>query len=168
MGFLALTLPLAGAAALGAMGEGDGGRAGTLAAIAAIVAAALLATQAAVSSRLGPGDRLVALGLAAGSPLLLGLLAFLFGAANIIVGDWGPAAGACAVMGGSAAAGAIAVAIHRRTRIRVLPPFQPLRPEVFERDPDPPAYAPPPPEPRDIRPRGGLLDRLLRALWLRR
>ena len=158
-----------GTAALAVILEGRPGLAVPLLMTAVLLAGAMLGTQSSLRRRLGEGDRLAALMMTAGSASMVALLAALFLAGNIIVGDWDTAAASCALMGAFGLVAAISVAIYRNGRARVLPPFQPLRPEAFREDPDPPAYAPPArPEPRVLQSPGGFVERMLRALWLRR
>jgi hypothetical protein len=159
------TFLAAGVAAIAAAGEGSGGAAAVLTAVAAVLAGALLATQA-QTRRLPARHQLAALGLAAGGPVLVAVLAFLFAVAMAIVGDWRAGIAAAALAIGCIVILLAALAVYRDGRPQVLPPFEPLRPEVFVMDPDPPAYASPPP--RVLPPPGGVLERLLRALWLRR
>jgi hypothetical protein len=155
----------AGVAALAAVGEGSGGAAAVLAGLAAVLAAAMLATQA-TTRRLPARHRLAALGLSAGCPGLVAVLASLFAIAMAFVADWSACIAAAALAVGCVLVLLAAFAVYRGGGPEVIPPFEPLRPEVFAANPDPPAYASPPP--RVPPPPAGMLDRLLRALWLRR
>jgi hypothetical protein len=158
----------AGVGALAAILEGRAGIAVPLLMAGALLAGAMLGTQASLRRRLTEGDRMVALLIVGGSGSLVALLCFLFVTASMAVGDWDLAAVLCALMGAFGLVAGISVSIYRSSRSRVLPPFRPLRPESFRETPDPPAYAPPPREARVVRPPGGFIDRMLRALWLRR
>jgi hypothetical protein len=168
LGVSSLLFVATGVGALAAILEGRAGIAVPALMGGALVAGAMLATQASLRRRLGPDDRLAAFLIVGGSSGLVALLCFLFSAANVLVGDWSLGAGLCAVMGLFGLVTAASVSIYRKSLARVLPAFQPLRPESFRETPDPPAYVPPPREARVLRPRGGFLDRMLRALWLRR
>jgi hypothetical protein len=162
---LSVTFIAAGVAALAAAGEGSRGAAAVLAALAALLAGALLATQA-QTRRLPARHRFAALGLAAGGPVLVALLALLFAIAMAFVGDWRAGIASASLAIGCTLILLAALAVYRAGRPQVLPPFEPLRPQSFVTDPDPPAYASPPLH--ALAPPGGVLERLLRALWLRR
>jgi hypothetical protein len=99
--FLGLVLLVLGSAALAAIVEGQPGAAVPLLMVAVLVAGAMLWMQASLRRRLVDGDRLLAFAIAAGSASLVALLAFLFLAGNIIVGDWELAAASCALTGAS-------------------------------------------------------------------
>ena len=168
LGVLGVAVLILGGMAIGAASEGAWERALITTGLGEVAAAAALAGQAYWSRRGSNVLRGIYAGAAGGPPAMLGLVALLAAAAHLNVGEWGAALFGLAVGLGGGLAALGALVNFRRTRTRILPPFNPLRASIFEAHPDPPAY----PRPREIhlapRKQSGLLSRIRRALWLQR
>ncbi len=168
LSLLAVAVLIIGPLAIAESGQGEWKRATVMAAICGGLTVAALLGQWRWSRRRGATGRAICATLAGGPPLIVGLIGLLFGIGHLYVGEPATTLFGLGVAAAGALSGWAAWDTFKRSRTRLLPPFHPLNASVFADDLDPPAY--PPPRELEVvhRHKGGIMERLRRALGLPR